>query len=545
MKSRTKKVTAKAVLIALLVSAAASPFQSNMASSKAVAKKISVTLKKKRLSLKTGQRFRLKAKKKPAKAKVSFSSSKRSVVSVNKTGLVKAKKPGKASITATVKYKGKKKKAVCKVRVVSKRKTINKQIQPSAPAANTQQPAPTATAKPVITDPTATPNAAPKGTPRATKTPSPTPVEITYKADYTVELGSTLDVKKEVKPSEGVITDYNVSTSNNYVAIIDARGKIKPLHIGKCTLILTSKADDTKKETYKLCVTDEFVAEDGYNFYKEDIAHGEVSDFTYPSQYRESGEGHAKIYFPPDYDPKNKTYNLLFCLHGGGQNEDYWTCGRKTSAGAGCHANNIMDYLYDTKEAEECIVVFPNGNINYDKSKTYPNTEPNPVVQNSWSNCYLFEYEVIYDLLPYMEKNYPVKKGAAHTGVCGLSMGCGEAIELGLKHPDLFQYMGFFSAGPFASTKQTIVTTQEDANRLNSQIKLCFFITGQQDHMMDDSARRFVNQCDLLGLNNMFLEVKGTGHDDRCWDRAFYTFMQYAFLLKLFQIMIDMGFVFW
>lgn len=181
------------------------------------------------------------------------------------------------------------------------------------------------------------------------------------------------------------------------------------------------------------------------------------------------------------------------------------------------------------KRQEECIVVFPNGNINYDKSKTYPNTEPNPVVQNSWSNCYLFEYEVIYDLLPYMEKNYPVKKGAAHTGVCGLSMGCGEAIELGLKHPDLFQYMGFFSAGPFASTNQTIVTTQEDANRLNSQIKLCFFITGQQDHMMDDSARRFVNQCDLLGLNNMFLEVKGTGHDDRCWDRAFYTFMQYAF----------------
>ena len=25
--------------------------------------------------------------------------------------------------------------------------------------------------------------------------------------------------------------------------------------------------------------------------------------------------------------------------------------------------------------------------------------------------------------------------------------------------------------------------------------------------MMDDSARRFVNQCDLLGLNNMFFEV--------------------------------------
>ena len=63
MKSRNKEMTAKAVLIALLVSTAASPFQSSMASSKSAAKKISVTLNKKTLSLKTGQRFRLKAKK--------------------------------------------------------------------------------------------------------------------------------------------------------------------------------------------------------------------------------------------------------------------------------------------------------------------------------------------------------------------------------------------------------------------------------------------------------------------------------------------------
>ena len=50
MKSRNKEMTAKAVLIALLVSTAASPFQSSMASSKSAAKKISVTLNKKTLS---------------------------------------------------------------------------------------------------------------------------------------------------------------------------------------------------------------------------------------------------------------------------------------------------------------------------------------------------------------------------------------------------------------------------------------------------------------------------------------------------------------
>ena len=89
--------------------------------------------------------------------------------------------------------------------------------------------------------------------------------------------------------------------------------------------------------------------------------------------------------------------------------------------------------------------------------------------------------------------------------------------------------MGFFSAGPFASVNQTIVNTTEDAEKLNSQLKLCYFITGQNDHMMDDSARRFVNNCDSLGLNSVFYEVQSTGHDDRCWDRGFYEFMKHAF----------------
>ncbi|MFR5971677.1 MAG: Ig-like domain-containing protein [Clostridium sp.] len=56
----------------------------------------------------------IESEKETGKGESFFSSSKRSVVSVNKTGLVKAKKPGKASITATVKYKGKRKRQFVK-----------------------------------------------------------------------------------------------------------------------------------------------------------------------------------------------------------------------------------------------------------------------------------------------------------------------------------------------------------------------------------------------------------------------------------------------
>lgn len=521
MNNKVRRGVAKLVLVALSACVLGGHAQNDVRESLA-AKKVKVTLNKKTLSLKKGQSYKLKVKKKPAKAILSWKSSKSSIVSVSAKGKVKAKKVGTAKITVTAKYKKTKKKATCKVTVTSK-----KRATPTASQTSTVQP----TVSPVqpTNEPTDTPE--PIKTPRPTRrpsTPAPTPVKIEYIADYEMELGEKLDAKAKVTPAEGTIEDYNISTTNEYVATVDDSGVIKSNHIGKCLLVLTSKTNETKKESYKLCVTDNFVARDGFNVFNEDIAHGEVKDFNYPSQYRESGEGHAKIYFPPNYDPENKKYNLLFCLHGGGQDESFWTLGRPLGQG-GCHAQYILDTLYDEKELEDAIVVFPNGNIKYDKNKEYPNTVPNPIVQNSWSDCYLFEYEVIYDLLPYMENNYPIEKGPDHTAVCGLSMGCGEAIEIGLKHPDLFHYMGFFSAGPFASTQQTIVTTKEDAERLNSQIKLCFFITGQNDHMMDDSGRRFVNTCDSLGMNSMFFEVKGTGHDDKCWDRALYAFMKYAF----------------
>lgn len=511
MHNKVRRGVAKFVLVALSASVLGGHAQNDGQKSLA-AGKVKVTLNKKTLSLKKGQSYKLKAKKTPAKAILSWKSSKSGIASVNARGKVEAKGVGKAEITVTAKYKGTRKTATCKVTVTNKKGATPK-ATPTSTAQPTDTPVPTKTPRPT----------------RKPSKPAPTPVEIAYIADYEIELGEKLDVKAKVTPAEGTIEDYNISTTNEYVATVDDRGVIQSNHIGKCLLVLTSKTDETKKESYKLCVTDDFVAPDGFNVYNEDIAHGEVKEFNYPSSYRESGEGHARIYFPPNYDPENKKYNLLFCLHGGGQDENFWTLGRPLGQG-GCHAQYILDTLYHEKELKDAIVVFPYGNIKYDRNKEYPNTVPNPAVQTAqWGDCYLFEFEVIHDLLPYMENNYPIEKGPDHTGVCGLSMGCGEAIEIGLKHPDLFHYMGFFSAGPFASTQQTIVTSKEDAERLNSQIKLCFFITGQQDHMMDDSGRRFVNHCDSLGMNSMFFEVKGTGHDDRCWDRALYAFMKHAF----------------
>lgn len=81
--------------------------------------KSQVRLSKKSLSLKIGQKFKLKMK--GTKKKVKWNSSNKKVAMVSKKGIVKAKKVGKTKITAKIN----KKKYVCKVTVKA---VVNKKV---------------------------------------------------------------------------------------------------------------------------------------------------------------------------------------------------------------------------------------------------------------------------------------------------------------------------------------------------------------------------------------------------------------------------------
>lgn len=79
-------------------------------------------LSKKKITIKTGDKYKLKVKN--AQGKVTWSSSKKSVASVSKKGVVKGKKKGTAVITAKVKGK----KLKCKVVVKKAKTTLTKTV---------------------------------------------------------------------------------------------------------------------------------------------------------------------------------------------------------------------------------------------------------------------------------------------------------------------------------------------------------------------------------------------------------------------------------
>ncbi|MDE6568544.1 MAG: Ig-like domain-containing protein, partial [Lachnospiraceae bacterium] len=91
-----------------------------------------VTLNKTKLTLTVGKKAKLKLQN--CKKKVKWSSSKKKIATVNKKGVVKAKKKGKAKITAKVG----KKKYICKVTVKAKKKAkaITSQKKPASTSQN-------------------------------------------------------------------------------------------------------------------------------------------------------------------------------------------------------------------------------------------------------------------------------------------------------------------------------------------------------------------------------------------------------------------------
>lgn len=565
------------LMLALVAGITAEAAPADAAGKKA---KLSIKLSSKKLSLKIGSRYTLKAKVKPAKAKVTWKSSKKKVAVVSSKGKITPKKKGKATITATVRYKKMTKKASCKVTVTEKKPVVPKPSPSNTPISAPQQkrvnqivtekssymleigktlalnasvlPA-DASSKELSysSDDTSVASVDAKGTVQPLKEGT---ANITVRATdgsqvttvvqvkvvfmvtsikqekITLNVGETYTLAPQIAPESATLHSCSISNTKDYVASVSEDGSVTAKYPGITMVTVSSVLNPEVSCQFRIQVTDDFTAPEGFDKKNDNIPHGQLNNITYPSVYRSTGKARARIWLPPNYEEEkeHKKYNLLFCLHGGTDDETYWTS-NKAGENDGCSADRVLDNMYAEGLMEDTIVVFTSGVIPYDTSKEYPDIVPNPLLTDFWKNYYLLEFEIIYDLMPYIEDKYSVMTGPEHTGICGLSMGCGQTMEIGFKHPDLFGYMGCYSAGPYEKGDQPFVNSKEDAEYLNSKLKLLFFITGEEDHMMDDSMRNFIKTCDSYDLNHVFYEVPGRGHVDSCWDRCLYAFMKYAF----------------
>ena len=130
-------------------------------------------------------------------------------------------------------------------------------------------------------------------------------------------------------------------------------------------------------------------------FISSGIPHGKIDTIIYESK-TVGNKRKALIYTPPGYS-KEKKYPVLYLLHGIGGDEKEWLNGGQPQV--------ILDNLYAENKIEPMIVVMPNGRAMKDDRAT-----GNIMASDKVQAFATFEKDLLNDLIPYVEKNYPVIK---------------------------------------------------------------------------------------------------------------------------------------
>jgi enterochelin esterase-like enzyme len=238
---------------------------------------------------------------------------------------------------------------------------------------------------------------------------------------------------------------------------------------------------------------------DKVDFYgTRDVPHGEVRVRPYFSkttgQWRQ-----AYIYTPPDYDRNPAArYPVLYLQHGAGESERGWT--------AQGRANFILDNLIAARSAQPMIVAMENGMV-----AARPGATGNPPGNQAFGEV------VIDDLIPMVDATYRTRTDREHRAIAGLSMGGGQALQIGLTHLDLFAYIGSFSGAiRNFDVKTSYSGVFQDAAAFNKKVRLLWFGAGTGEPGMHNTAQAAHEALDQSGVKNVFFECP-FAHEWQTW----------------------------
>lgn len=253
----------------------------------------------------------------------------------------------------------------------------------------------------------------------------------------------------------------------------------------------------------------EMQAPEGFDVQREGIAHGNVEMITYKSK-TVGADRKARVYTPPGFS-KRKKYPVLYLLHGIGGDENEWYNQGNPQV--------ILDNLYAQNKLEPMIVVLPNGRAMKDDRAVGNIMEAEKV--NAFS---VFEKDLLNDLIPYIEKTYPVLSKSEYRAIAGLSMGGGQSLDFGLANLDKFAWVGGFSSAPNTKRGKELLANPEEAKK---KLKLLWISCGDNDGLLNvsKSTHEYLENHKVPHI----YYVEPGNHDFKVWKNDLYMFSQFLF----------------
>ena len=241
-----------------------------------------------------------------------------------------------------------------------------------------------------------------------------------------------------------------------------------------------------------------------------DVPHGTVAKVWYASP-KLGLRRRLTVYTPAGYEQGKKRYPVFYLLHGMGGDENAWSeLGRATQ---------ILDNLIASGKAEPMIVVMTNGNASQEASpgETSNGLIP-PTTRSQRTMDGAFE-EAFPEVVKFVDENYRTITKKSGRAIAGLSMGGFHSLHISKANPDMFDYVGLFSAAimPGSDVKSEVYADFE--NKLKVQFSknpaLYWIAIGDKDFLYD-ANKKYRELLDEKGYKYEYYET-GEGHIWKNW----------------------------
>jgi enterochelin esterase-like enzyme len=181
------------------------------------------------------------------------------------------------------------------------------------------------------------------------------------------------------------------------------------------------------------------------------------------------------IYLPPDYESSQRSYPVLYLLHGAGDDQTGWV-----QFGEILH---IADKAINEGMATPMIVVMPDANTG---KRGYVND-----IKGDWR----YEDFFFEEFMPFIEKTYRIKGEKRYRAIAGLSMGGEGTFIYALHHPELFSAACPLSAatGPASIDDMKNYRLWQNADNVSDADKKAYFekysVLSLINNMKDDQKK--------------------------------------------------------
>jgi len=217
------------------------------------------------------------------------------------------------------------------------------------------------------------------------------------------------------------------------------------------------------------------------------------------------------IYTPPGYEESKINYPVLYLLHGMGGDEEAWIALGRTA--------QILDNLIAAGKAKPMMVVMPNGNAVQEAAPGESSLgfyKPTFQLSKTMEGSYEKSFP---EIVNFIDRNYRTVKAKSRRAIAGLSMGGFHSLHISKEYPDMFDYVGLFSAAILPDSGNSSPVYMDMDKKLQVQFdkhpKLYWIGIGSTDFLYKANAD-YRKRLDVHHFPYTYFET-GEGHIWKNW----------------------------